>query len=213
MGCAPFRWSINLVKKKLTAEGSLPMFLFSFRFFFVYFWLWIGLLHSIVIFTKTFGFFLWIFQVKYSEEQGIPPDNSARLLMFYGLGSCIARLLAGCVCNIRWVNPHFVFQVGSCVGGVSVLLFTVARSYLSFALCSVSFGLGNGSVVTTSNLIFLTCVDAKRRASAFGLANCLTSFVIASAPPFAGKFTLTMRLNDHCSYRPFSVLTTEGINY
>lgn len=34
MGCAPFRWSINLLKKKLTAEGSLPMFLFSFRFFF-----------------------------------------------------------------------------------------------------------------------------------------------------------------------------------
>ena len=122
------------------------------------------------------------------------PDNSARLLMFYGLASCIARLLAGRVCNLTWVNPHFVFQVGGCISGVSVLLFAVARSYLSLVLCSVSFGLGNGSVVTTSNLIFLTCVDVKRRASAFGLANCLTSFAIASAPPFAGKFENEIKL-------------------
>ena len=92
------------------------------------------------------------------------------------------------MCNLRWVNPRFVLQVGGFASGVSVLLFTVARSYLSFLLCSVSFGLGNGTVVTTSNLIFLTCVDVKRRASAFGLANCLTSFAIASAPPFAGEF-------------------------
>ena len=143
--------------------------------------------------------------MKYSEEQGISPDNSARLLMFYGLASCIARLLAGRVCNLRWVSPHFVFQVGGCVSGVSVLLFTVAQSYLSFALCSASFGLRNGAIVTTSNLIFLTCVDAKRRASAFGLANCLTSFAIASAPPFAGKFNWTMRLNNHFSCHSLSV--------
>ena len=136
--------------------------------------------------------------MKYAEEQGLSPDNSARLLMFYGLGSCIARLLAGRVCNLTWVNPHFVFQIGGCISGVSVLLFTVARNYLSFVLCSVSFGLGNGSVVTTSNLIFLTCVDVKRRASAFGLANCLTSFVIASAPPFAGKFSTELKYN--CCY-------------
>ena len=140
--------------------------------------LWSSLIKLVIIF--------WTFQVKYSEEQGIPPDNSARLLMFYGLTSCISRLLAGRVCNLSWVNPHFVFQVGGCICGVSVLLFTVARSYLPFVLCSVLFGLGDGCIVTTSNLIFLTCVDVKRRASAFGLANCLSSFVIASAPPFAG---------------------------
>ena len=108
--------------------------------------------------------------------------------MFYGLTSCFARLLAGRVCDLTWINHRLVFQVGGCIGGVSVILVTVAQSYVPFVLCSVFFGLGNGIIVTTSNLIFLTCVDVERRASAFGLANCLSSFALASAPPFAGRF-------------------------
>lgn len=167
MDLTPLGWSINLQNRNWQPNAH---FVCSFAHF------------------AFFIFFLWIIQVKYSEEKGVSPDNSASLLMFYGLASCIARLLAGRVCNLRWVSPHFVFQVGGFASGVSVLLFTVAQSYLSFLLCGVSFGLGNGTVVTTCNLIFLTCVDVKRRASAFGLANCLTSFAIASAPPFAGEF-------------------------
>ncbi|KAJ7330729.1 hypothetical protein OS493_021658 [Desmophyllum pertusum] len=124
--------------------------------------------------------------VKYSEEQGNSPDSSSRLLMFYGLTSCFARLLAGRVCDLTWINHRLVFKL------VAVLV--VYLSFLSpwrkamfplFYAASFS-GLGNGIVVTTSNLIFLTCVDVERRASAFGLANCLSSFALASAPPFAG---------------------------
>ena len=128
--------------------------------------------------------------MKYSEEQGISSDRSSKLLMFFGLTSCIARLLAGCVCDLKCINPCFVFQVGGCIAGASVLVLTMAQSYVLFVLCSIFFGVGNGIVVTTGNLLFLTCVDEKRRASAFGLANCLSSFAIASAPPFAGRFDI-----------------------
>ncbi|KAL9954126.1 hypothetical protein ACROYT_G041624 [Oculina patagonica] len=48
------------------------------------------------------------------------------------------------------------------------------------------FGVGAGTSVTTSNLIFLTCVDKQRRASAFGLASCLGSLSILTSPPLAG---------------------------
>ncbi|KAL9954120.1 hypothetical protein ACROYT_G041618 [Oculina patagonica] len=144
--------------------------------------------------------------VKYSEEQGISPDNASRLLMFYGLTSCIARLLAGRLCDLKCINPRFVFQVGGCISGASVLLVTVARSYLPFVLCSIFFGLGNGVIVTTSNLIFLTCLDVKRRASAFGLANCLSSFAIASAPPFAGFLADQLEFYASAFYLAGSVL-------
>ncbi|KAJ7385180.1 hypothetical protein OS493_017557 [Desmophyllum pertusum] len=46
--------------------------------------------------------------------------------------------------------------------------------------------LGAGISIATSNLIFLTCVDPGRRASAFGLASCLGSLSILSSPPLAG---------------------------
>ena len=126
--------------------------------------------------------------MKYSEEQGLSPDNSARLLMFYGLASCIARLLAGRVCDLTWVNPHYVFQVGNFIAALPVIFTPLARSYVHFLVCALFLGLGTGISISTSNLIFLTCVDERRRASAFGLANCLASFSVLSAPPLAGKF-------------------------
>ena len=141
---------------------------------------------------RNFAFYLiyrfFDCQVKYSEEQGTSPDNSARLLMFYGLSSCIARLLAGRVCDLTWVNPHYVFQVGNFIAALSVIFAPLARSYIHFLLCGLFFGLGAGISISTSNLVFLTCVDEKRRASAFGLASCLGSFAILSAPPLAGKY-------------------------
>ena len=126
--------------------------------------------------------------MKYSEEQGVSPDNSARLLMFYGLASCIARLLAGRVCDLTWVNPHYVFQVGNFIAALSIIFAPLARSYIHFLVCGLFFGLGTGISISTSNLIFLTCVDERRRASAFGLAGCLASFAVLSSPPLAGKF-------------------------
>ena len=139
-------------------------------------------------FYLYFDLFFFDCQVKYSEEQGISPDNSARLLMFYGLSSCIARVLAGRVCDLTWVNPHFVFQVGSFIAALSIILVPLAQSYIHFLVCSLCFGLGGGISITTSNLIFLTCVDERRRASAFGLASFMASFSILSSPPLAGKF-------------------------
>ena len=126
--------------------------------------------------------------MKYSEEEGVSPDNSPRLLMFYGLTSCIARLLAGRVCDLKCINPYYVFQVGSFTAASSIILLPLARSYIHFLVCSLFFGLGAGTSIATSNLIFLTCVDKRRRASAFGLASCLSSLSILASPPLAGKF-------------------------
>ena len=107
--------------------------------------------------------------------------------MFYGLTSCIARLLAGRVCDLKCINPHVVFQFGSFIGASSIILLPLARSYIHFLVCSLFVGLGNGTSITTSNLIFLTCVDKRRRASAFGLASCLGSLAVLVSSPLAGK--------------------------
>ena len=108
--------------------------------------------------------------------------------MTTGIASCVGKLVAGFVCNVKFIDPRYVFQVGSFTNAVSVILFTVVHSYGLFVFASALFGVGQGAVAATSNLIFLTCVDNKRRASAFGLASCLTSLAILSSPPFAGKF-------------------------
>ena len=92
------------------------------------------------------------------------------------------------MCNLKFINPNFVFQVGAFISAVTVLLFTMAHDYSVFLLCIIFFGVGQGSLITAANLIILTCVDIEKRASAFGLANFLTSLAILSSPPLAGKF-------------------------
>ena len=57
--------------------------------------------------------------------------------MFYGLASCIARMLAGPVCNLTRINPRYVFQVGSLIAAVSVVLLPLPNSQTCFILCSV----------------------------------------------------------------------------
>ena len=92
------------------------------------------------------------------------------------------------MCNLKFINSKFVFQVGAIISAVAVILFTVAHDYSIFLLCNIFFGVGQGILITAANLIILTCVDIERRASAFGLANFLTSLAILSSPPLAGKF-------------------------
>ena len=61
--------------------------------------------------------------------------------MFYGLASCIARLLAGPVCNLTRINPRYVFQVGSLIATVSVVLLPLPNCQTCFILCSVFLAL------------------------------------------------------------------------
>ena len=61
--------------------------------------------------------------------------------MFYGLASCIAGLLAGPVCNLTRINPRYVFQVGSLIAAVSVVLLPLPNSQTRFILCSVFLAL------------------------------------------------------------------------
>lgn len=124
--------------------------------------------------------------VKYAQEQGISFAPASRLLMYDGLSSCIARIVTGFVCNVKFINPCFVYQAGAFTTALSFVLFTAATSYSWFALFSVFSGLGKGITIMTSNLILLTCVDNERRATAFGLVNCLASFAHLASPPFAG---------------------------
>lgn len=108
--------------------------------------------------------------------------------MYFGLTSSIARLVTCRVCDLTRVNPRYVFQVGSLIAAVSVILLPWANSQTRFILCSGFFGLRNGVTLTSLNVVLLTCVEAKRRASAFGLANFLSSFSVLSSPPLIGKF-------------------------
>ena len=104
-----------------------------------------------------------------------------------GVTSFISRIAAGRLCDVTWINPHYVYQLGAFVNGLVICLLPFGRSYASFVALTLVFGLSEGFNMSASNVIMLTIVEEKRRASAFGLANALMSASIAGGVPLAGE--------------------------
>ena len=96
-------------------------------------------------------------------------------------------MATGRLCDVKWIKPIYVFQVGMLTSGVAVVLFGVPSSYLPIAVISVFYGIGDGTSLTSGNLLLLTTVEPAKRASAFGLANVLISVSVATGAPLSGK--------------------------
>ena len=107
--------------------------------------------------------------------------------MFMGATSFISRIAAGRLCDVIWINPRYVYQLGAFVNGLVICFLPFGRSYASFVALTLVFGLSEGVNISVRNLILLTVVESKRRASAFGLANAFISVSIAGGAPLAGE--------------------------
>lgn len=134
--------------------------------------------------------FSTFFKVKHCKELGIPGDSASRLIMFFGLASFSSRILIGRLGDCKCVNnlSLHVVQIGLLTIAVAILLLPLARSYSAFVVFSVVDGFCDGAVGSQLNLLLLTTVSPKLRATAFGYANCLVSLSVVTGPPLAGLF-------------------------
>ena len=130
--------------------------------------------------------------MKYCLELGISADSASRLFIFLGLSSCVARIAAGRLCDVKWINTIFIYQFGALLVGFNTLVLPVVRSYMGIAVSAVIYGLGDGIFITTMNLLLMFTVDEKRRAAALGLGNTLLSVGVVTGPPLAGEQALAI---------------------
>ena len=99
----------------------------------------------------------------------------------------MARVAAGRLCDVQWINTIFIYQFGSLLVGFITIVLPVIQSYKEMAIFAVFYGLGDGIFITTMNSLLMFTVDEKRRATALGLGNTLLSVGIAAGPPLAGE--------------------------
>jgi len=141
----------------------------------------------ISLLMMNFGHYIpQIHLVKYCLELGISADSASRLFIFLGLSSCVARIAAGRLCDVKWINTIFIYQFGALLVGFNTLVLPVVRSYKGIAVFAVLYGLGDGIFITTMNSLLMFTVDEKRRAAALGLGNALLSVGVVTGPPLAG---------------------------
>ena len=98
----------------------------------------------------------------------------------------MARVAAGRLCDVQWINTIFIYQFGALLVGFVTVVLPVIQSYERMAIFAVIYGLGDGIFVTTMNSLLMFTVDERRRAAALGLGNTLLSVGVAAGPPLAG---------------------------
>ena len=119
-------------------------------------------------------------------------DAASRLFIYNGITTFIGRLLSGFLCNIRCVNPFYVFMGGLILDGFSAIFLSQAKHYGQLIAFAFSYGLADGLVIGTFNITILNCVEPRKRASAFGLSAVFYGTTNATGPPLAGKLLLNM---------------------
>ena len=87
--------------------------------------------------------------MRYCEDIGITADAASRLFIYYGLASCVGRLITGRLCDFEKVNTLYVYQAAELVVGIGTFLVTLATSYLHMVIFIVIYGLCDGAFITT----------------------------------------------------------------
>ena len=139
------------------------------------------------LYVKT-SFLQSFLQVKFSEDFYVSADAASRLFIYIGITTFIGRLLSGFLCNMRHVNPIYVYMCGVLLDASDIIFLSQAKDYGHLVAFSFLYGLADGVLVGTYYITILNCVEASKKASAFGLSNFCAGTTIATGPALAGEY-------------------------
>ena len=125
-------------------------------------------------------------QVRFSEELHVSADAASRLFIIIGICTFIGRLLSGLICNMRHINPVYVYFIGLILDGSDVVFLSQAKTYGHLIAFSFLYGLADGLLVGTFYITILNSVEVPQKASAFGLSALCYGTTVATGPALAG---------------------------
>lgn len=127
------------------------------------------------------------FQIKHCDDLGIPSDKSSTLFMFIGVFAAVGRLGAGCLCDIKRVNPLFLYQAALFIVGASTILFLQAKTFAFLAVLVAVFSVADGLMVSAFIIVLFRSVQVSQRAPCLGFCMMSAGIFIVGSPPLSGK--------------------------
>lgn len=127
--------------------------------------------------------------MKYAEQKGVPPDESAIFFCYIGLTSAVARILVGHVCDFKCVKVELITQAAIYINGAAMCVLSRADSYSYFLAYSLVYGFCDGLFGSTVNIQVVGSVKPHLTSKAIGFWLAVTSPSIAAGPPIAGRFS------------------------
>lgn len=97
------------------------------------------------------------------------------------------RPVVGWLCDMKWIDALYIYQLVAGMNGIATLLLPLARSYVHFVVYFIVYGLADGGVGCAVTISILSCFSSKQRSLAFGIACMISTSMAAAGPPLGGR--------------------------
>ena len=131
---------------------------------------------------------LLIWQVRYWETLGIPANQSSKLYIYSGVTSLLIRPVIGRLCDVKWIQAHFLFQIAAATEGIASLLLPLAKRNIYFILYFLLYGCTDGTMGSAMCVAAMFCFKGTQRVRGFGLFQSITNTVSAFGPALGGTY-------------------------
>ena len=138
-------------------------------------------------------FYFFFTQARYCQEQGIDANRSFVMYLFNGVASVLLRALTGHICDIKKLDPRWVLQIAMFLAGIISVLMTHFHSYNELFACFVLYGVMDGTIVSSLNILALYTLSPEERPQGFGFFHLCIAISLAAGPPFGGMYELNTR--------------------
>ena len=125
-------------------------------------------------------------QVRYCETIGIPPTQSSKLYVYSGVTSLLIRPVIGRLCDVKWIQAHFLFQIAAALEGIASLLLPLATKNVYLVLYFILYGCTDGAMGSAMCVAVMFCFKGAKRVRGFGLFQSITNIVSAFGPALGG---------------------------
>lgn len=131
-------------------------------------------------------------QARYCQERGIDAERASMMYFWNGIASVLCRALTGYVCDMKRVHPKWIMQAAVFVAGAAIVLSTLSYSYQQLMACFVVYGVADGAIISSMNILAMATLSPKQRSQGFGFFHFCVAIALAVGPPFGGMWLFVL---------------------
>lgn len=131
-------------------------------------------------------------QARYCQERGIDAKRASMMYFWNGIASVLCRALTGYVCDMKGIHPKWIMQVAVFVAGATTALSTLTHSYMQLMTCFVVYGIADGAIISSMNILAMATLSPEQRTQGFGFFHFCVAIALAVGPPFGGMWLFVL---------------------
>lgn len=129
-----------------------------------------------------------VFIPPFAHEMGVTRDGISVIAVILGGTDFLGRLVFALIADYKHVQRYQLIMVALFFVGVAMQFAPVYKSFASFIILSVIYGLFGGIMITFYASVLVDFIGYDSFETGLGLMTSLQGIVLATVTPFVGKF-------------------------